>query len=471
MNMKRSFDSASTSSRRAFAWRAGSLGPNVAVVKDLQTLRNRAHAAVRNSGWAKTVVDHLASAIVGTGIVPRSKAGDSTQRKEIQRLWAAWTDVADAGGALDFYGLQWSAVRAMVEGGEAFARIRFRRPGDGLPVPLQVQLLESEQLPVNLDMTLANGGRIRAGVELSPVGAPAAYHFYKGHPDDGGWQVDATTVSRVPAEFVAHLYSPERVGQLRGVPWVARMLKDLAELEVYNDAELVRKKTAAMFTGWVTRPADDAGSVLGEDDDEDGDGVATVSLEPGTFNVLDAGEEIHFSQPADVGGSFEAFMRWQLRKIAKSAGVMYEMLTGDSQGLSDRTLRVMTQDFRRQIEIYQHHLVIHQFCRPIWRAFIDAAILSGKISLRRGQIAEDLYAVDWVPHGFAYLHPVQDVQAQKMEVDAGFRSRSSVIAGRGFDAEEVDEEIAAEREREAEMGLRFHAAETEIEDDDDEGKP
>jgi len=60
---------------------------------------------------------------------------------------------------------------------------------------------------------------------------------------------------RVPAAEVMHLFRPLRPGQIRGEPWLARALVKLNELDQYDDAELVRKKTAAMFAGFITRLA------------------------------------------------------------------------------------------------------------------------------------------------------------------------------------------------------------------------
>ncbi len=47
------------------------------------------------------------------------------------------------------------------------------------------------------------------------------------------------------------------------------------------------------------------------------------------MQLLDPGEDIKFSEPSDVGGSYEAFMRQQLRAIAIGTGITYEQLTGD----------------------------------------------------------------------------------------------------------------------------------------------
>ena len=90
----------------------------------------------------------LAFNLVGDGIKPSSLIEDAELRDGVQRLWLAWTDEADADGLTDFYGLQAMAARAMFEAGECFLRFRPRRAEDGLAVPLQLQMLSSEHLPL-----------------------------------------------------------------------------------------------------------------------------------------------------------------------------------------------------------------------------------------------------------------------------------------------------------------------------------
>lgn len=439
-----SYDAGSTGGRRTYSWRAGQWGPNASLNPVAQRLRDRSRDAARQDGWAKSAINTLVSQIVGTGIMPRSTCGDETVRQQLQDLWIRWTDDADADGACDFYGLQRLAVQAMVEGGDCFTRLRYRRPEDGLDVPLQLQLHEAEMVPADKTETLTGGGRIIGGIELDRIGRRTAYHFHRSHPHD--YSSDAG-LSRVPAEYVAHLYQLNRPGQLRGEPWLTRALIHLRELAAYGDAELIRKQTAATFVGFVRRAAEETGSVMGAGAPNDA-GIASACLEPGSFHYLKPGEEITFTQPIDVGGSYDPFMSWQLRQIAVSAGILYEQLTGDLSTANDRTLRWATEDFRRQVQQWQHHVVVHQFCRPIWKAFIDAAVLAGALQLPRGFDVSSLYAsVRWVPQGWNYLHPVQDVQARKAEVDAGFRSRTDVILERGDDPAQVDAERLADEAR------------------------
>ncbi|MDB0530064.1 phage portal protein, partial [Ralstonia solanacearum] len=88
-----------------------------------------------------------------------------------------WTEEADAAGQTDFYGLQALACRAMLEGGECLIRLRPRRPEDGLSVPLQLQLLEAEHLPMTLNVDLpptagasGPGNVVRSGIEFDNLG-------------------------------------------------------------------------------------------------------------------------------------------------------------------------------------------------------------------------------------------------------------------------------------------------------------
>lgn len=70
---------------------------------------------------------------MGDGIKPSSKIADAAKKEELQKLWLAWTDEADAEGLTDFFGLQRRAAREVFLAGEVFLRIRTRRPEDGLP--------------------------------------------------------------------------------------------------------------------------------------------------------------------------------------------------------------------------------------------------------------------------------------------------------------------------------------------------
>jgi lambda family phage portal protein len=136
---------------------------------------------------------------------------------------------------------------------------------------------------------------------------------------------------RIPAKEILHIYKLLRPGQIRGEPWLSNVLLKLHELDQYEDAELVRKKTAAMFAGFVTR-LDSESEMFGEGA-ANTSGMAFAGLEPGTMQFLDPGEDVKFSSPADVGGTYEAFIKQQLRATAVGLGISYQLLPAKAGGL------------------------------------------------------------------------------------------------------------------------------------------
>jgi capsid protein len=143
-------------------------------------------------------------------------------------------------------------------------------------------------------------------------------------------------------------------------------------------------------------------------------------------------------------------MRTQQLGVAAAGGLPYELLSGDIREISDRTLRVLVNELRRLAEQRQWQMVIPQFCQRVINWFAEAALLNGKISAAE---FDDVRRVEHAPHGWAYIHPVQDVQGKALEVENGFRSRSSVIGERGDDPEQVDDERAEDKKREGDLDL------------------
>jgi capsid protein len=108
--------------RRLMAWRAGGESINSLMLHGGELQRARARQLVRSNPYASNAAASFASHAVGCGIKPSSLVDDPELKDQIQRLWLAWTDEADADGLTDFYGLQAMAARAVFEAGECFFR-------------------------------------------------------------------------------------------------------------------------------------------------------------------------------------------------------------------------------------------------------------------------------------------------------------------------------------------------------------
>jgi lambda family phage portal protein len=448
--------------RRSLAWMPGNPGAVAALLATNTELRSKSRDLVRRNAWAQAGIEAFVANAVGTGIKPQSLSTDERFKADVQALWRDWTAEADAAGQTDFYGLQALACRAMLEGGECLIRLRPRRPEDGLAVPLQLQLLEPEHLPINLNTDLASGNVVRSGIEFDSLGRRVAYHLYRSHPDDGrlapmSGQGGMDTV-RIDASEIIHLFRVLRPGQIRGEPWLSRALVKLNELDQYDDAELVRKKTAAMFAGFITRQSPED-NLMGEGA-PDNDGISLAGLEPGTMQILEPGEDIKFSDPADVGGSYSEFLRTQFRAVAAAIGITYEQLTGDLTGVNYSSIRAGLLEFRRRCEMVQHSVLVHQMCRPVWAAWMKQAVLVGALDapgFARGGAARrrQYLQVKWIPQGWQWVDPEKEFKAMLTAMRAGVMSRSEAISANGYDAEDVDREIAADNARADALGLIF----------------
>ena len=448
---------AASAARRALGWTAPTLGPNDSMLGSLISLRDRSRLATRNDGYARGVVEKLTSNLVGVGVQPLSQAADREFRRELQGLWALWTDESDADGVTDWYGQQELSVRCWIEAGECFLRLRTRRPGDGLRVSMQIQVLEPELCPHTYNAVAPNGNRIRAGIEFSPVGKRVAYYFYAIRPGDlQDW--DAGDLRRVDADQVMHLYRVRRAGQIRGEPHLTPALVRLRELDKFDDATVIRQQLAAMFVAFLKHPATDSSSVnplTGEEPETTEGNRPVLGLQPGIFQELAPGEEVEFSEPPDVISGYADFMRQQFFGVAAATGVPYEVLTGDMSRVNDRTVRVILHEFRRWVRMLQHHNLAFQVCRPVWRAWMDRVFLDGVLPIPTAYMKDPLpwTKVLWMPESWPYLNPVQDVQAQKEAIRAGFTSRSAIASERGDDAEVIDAQIADDNTRADGLGL------------------
>lgn len=82
--------------RRLSAWGTSTAGPNNALFSSLGNLRSRSRDLARNDPQICGAIDCLVSNIVGTGISPRWQITDLKLKKKLERLWADWTQEADA---------------------------------------------------------------------------------------------------------------------------------------------------------------------------------------------------------------------------------------------------------------------------------------------------------------------------------------------------------------------------------------
>ena len=481
---------ATSANPRVADWEQTAYGPNAALDESARA-RARSQDAGRNNPWVIRAFRLLVSHTIGCGIQPHPLIQDRALRDKITALWADWADEADADGAHHLHGLQALLVRAAIESGEVFVRLRPRRPEDGLTVPLQIQTIEADLLPTHHNLLSDTGNRIRQGIELTPIGRRAAYWFYKEHPGDRYIYPDLSTLTRVPAAAVLHHYEPQRPGQLRGAPTPVGVLYRARNLDLYEAAELTRKKNKARFSGavWKDNPEDNPlsdvpanpilnklqtdlataesfpndpaqvalAAELREQIVEEQQRKTFIDIEDGYMLQLGQNERIElFGGDTGSQGAID-FLRTHLRAIAAGMGVPFELMTGDYGSVNDRIMRVVLNVWYRDLEMAQERL-IHQVLKPLWIAWLDAAYLSGALTLPGYLDNRRAYqAVEWRAHAWSYVNPLQEAETQILKINNGLTSRRAVVSEANWDIEEIDRQQAEDRQRERGLGLHYGA--------------
>jgi len=449
------FEAASRSSR------LHSLNPskehiNRAIGAAGETLTARSRWLYDNEPIYGSAVDEWVSAVVSDGIKPHPRIqGYKKQKSQLLNLWWQWVDEADFYGTQDFYGLQSLVAREVFMTGECFVRLRLCEPDD-VSVPLKLEIYPTEMLDVTYDAPAEiEGHYIRMGIEFNAQGQRVAYHFFRFHPHDERPQnvagFDARERVRLPAEQIIHIKESRQAGQLRGSPKITRSLVKLFQLEAYDDAELERKKTSALFSAFLVGRGDDFFGT-----GEKGEVPDIPEIKPGA--VVDLGDErdIRFSTPTEVGGSYEPFQYRNLLKICAGLNMPYAVVTGDVTRGNFSNVRTAIIQFRRHVKQWRANVMAFQLNRVIWSRFVEVAVMAGVIELPKF----DENPTPWLQcESFAppleMIEPLKDIAAEKEEIRAGLKSRTMALNERGYDRDDIDAEIADECDDAASRGLVF----------------
>lgn len=424
---KRRYDAASRNPRLS-SWLAPATDANAAI-QSPSLIRSRARDLVRNNPWASKGISVIVNNCVGYGIRAQLRDKSKARQKQAEMLWQRWaeTTACDADGMHDIYGLQALAMRSMAESGECLVRMRSRRPEDGLPIPLQLQVIEPDLLVDDLSGIATiqlsgtdTGNQIQRGIEYDSLGRRVAYYLYKVHPGADLINLSPSQYSRVPAEEIIHLYRKDRPGQQRGVSWLASVIVTLRELGIFEDAYLKRQQISNLFAGFIY--SDDPSAMSDELADEIPD------LQPGTLYLMKDGRRIEFSNPPPAGED-PAFRDSCLRRVAAGLGITFEALTGNLSEVNFSSARMGAHEMGRNIDAWLWNLFIPRFCNSVFGWFKDALAI-------QGMNVADLSA-EWTPPARTLVDPAREWPALMTAVRAGFMTLPEAIRSQGFDPDAV----------------------------------
>lgn len=439
-----SYEGAKTG-RRTDGWITSGNSANAETATDLSKLRERSRSLIRDNHFAAKAALEFVGKVIGSGIT----AWIADER--VAELWAAWQKQCSADGLPHFMAIESMVARTVFESGECLVRRRMRTASvaSGMAVPIQLQILEPDYLDSSKTENLSDGGYIIQGVEFNSRGQRVAYWLFPQHPGETlsiKWQRGFTS-NRVPASEVLHIadVTTMRPGQVRGVPHLSPVLLAIRDIDDWEDAEIIRKKTEACLAGVVTDPNGE--QTLDSAPLTDSAGRRVETLSPGMVAYGAPGFDVKFNQPSHAGG-YADYKRSRVRDLAAGIGMPYELLAGDLSQVNYSSYRGGLLSFRDRIESFQWNVMIPMLCEPVWRWFIAAAVdFSG--------LPSNEYSAEWRPPAFDLLDREAEAQADSLMLLNGTMTWPQAVQRQGEDPEKQLAEIAKWKPRLDAAGVTF----------------
>ena len=447
-------------------WNSLSKSPTEDISDNLELLRERSRDLYAGGGpLGRGAIDRLVLNSVGPGLTLNCRIGAEAlglSEKEAEewehnteREFAFWAESKDCDitRSMNFYELQNLCFKSVLLNGDALVMLPMRRTKN-FPYDLRVSLIEGDRLH---DPFLRPFGRlIDGGVEFDLDGRPIAYHIANRHPDSEIAGQPRLEYVRIPAfgartgrRNVLHLLPMERIGQHRGVPFLAPVIETLKQLGRYSDAELMAAVIGGIFAIFFEHGTedDDVSDYLGEEDMASNLGLREREQQEleawreslSTFGINDMygmiadlpkRTQAKSVTPGRPNTAFDAFVMSLVRQIGSALGIPAEVLFLNFESSYSASRGALLEAWK--LFRYWRSWWVTNFCQPIYEEWLSEAVLKGRV-IAPGFFDDPAirYAyswADWTGPSQGQLDPVKEVKAAVLRVENGFSTRQQETA-------------------------------------------
>ena len=445
---------ASRSKASLLKWLASSKSAHEDISENVELLRTRSRDLY--SGGAplgKGAIDRIVLNALGSGlrlnvrIDPRllnmseQQAIDWAAKTEAEFDYWASSKLADFGGELTFYELQQLALKSILIDGECFAVLRRRELFGKMPYGLAIHLIESERLQTPSNR---NGLIWDEGVSLNQYGSVVGYNIKNRNPNSELTGQPRLEDIYVPASIdILHFFPRERIGQHRGVPFLAPVIEQLKQLSRYTDAELMSAVVSGMYSIFFEHAPREDGT-YGEDEyavesnfGESIEGI-TADMMMGAIMDLPEGVKATSLSPGRPNQNFGQFIESLAHQIGGALGIPQELLYLHFTASYSASRGALLEAWK--LFKYYRAWFAESFCKPVYEAFLSEAVALGRIDaplFYKDDFHAKLYSwAEWVGPSQGQLDPTKEVQAAVMKISnnlSTYQRETGELTGEDWD--------------------------------------
>jgi lambda family phage portal protein len=472
---KRSYDAANVDNLTA-SWTTSSLTADEVVARVLTPVRARVRDQVANNDYAKHFIRMAKSHVVGADgfrfqgrTVGRDGQQDEIANNALEKAWKDWGRArnCDSTQKQSFAEMCRLWIATVATDGEVLIRRRLG-PEFG-PYQYALQLIDPELLDVTYNVEDRNGRLIRHGIEFDSNGRPVRYYL-RGDPATARSYYSGNAQHVViPASEIFHGFLVERIGQKRGIPWLATSGLRMMMLNGFENAALVNARYGASKMGFYLM--DDDATLTPEQlaarmstDQEDGEYIDQI--EAGVFSVAPPGvKDIKAFDAAYPNGEFGPFTGRLLQGIGAGLGVSSHKFANDYAGMNYSSAKMAELEERELWKALQSWMV-ESFLRPLYEDWLAWQLRLGNIEVPTRTGPRPLYAdqfdkytaVHFQGRRWQFNEPLKEEQARKLGLDNFMRSPLRELQDQGLDPDEVVRDFVRWRDMLYAAGFQMPAA-------------
>lgn len=418
-------------------------------------LRGYARVQEQNYDLAEGVLATLVDNVIGPdGIsiepLPKNKDGKPNKAlaKEISELYKDWKLKPEVTGEYTWAAAERMMGRAWFRDGEFLVQHVEGLRADlnhNTRVPYSIELIEADLLPHDLEN---QSKRITQGVERNAWGRPVAYHLLYDHPGDISYLSITMRTKRVPAERILHAKIVKRFKQARGVSIFAPMLTRIEDIKDYEESERVAARIAAAMCAYIKKGTADDYTAPKESEDR------SFSVKPGLiFDRLNPGEEIGTVDSNRPSSLLEGFRDAMVRMVAVGSRTTASSINRKYDGTYSAQRQELVEGYISYKALT--NLFAGQVSYPIYKRFLEMAILSGQIRIPSELDINTLFNAEARGPAMPWIDPEKEEKALERAERAGHKSAQQSIRERGGNPEQVMDDIESWRKDADDRGLVF----------------
>lgn len=439
--LKRDIQAVRNTSVMNFGFNANS-GSNInfLILKALPTMRAFSRDAVLKNPIGRKYMNLSVDGVVGSdGVYVKPAVEIDGSEDEINQIneqleklfdrWAYDPDRFSVDGALSFELFQQNVEKIRVQDGECFIRIHT------INRQIKFEILDTARLQQSNNQHLANCNYISNGIEFDQWHRPVNYYFCRFDPVTYTYSTGDYEV--IPANEICHYFIADQQGQERGLPDLVATSKLIEDLKNFTEAALTAKRVSASSMAFITNNNDTTSTdLLGADERDEVTPVYTEYFEAGFIGELGEGQDIKTVTPTNGVDGIDQFTNELMNQISMGLNVTKQALLSDTSNASFSAAR-LTEKLQQTTFRTRTNVLISKVLKPIYIAWLkNEMINNSKLNLSFSDF-DDLICARYILQKPISLDPVKDIQAELLQLEAGIKSKTQVIAELGGDPVKV----------------------------------